>query len=153
MRGVAGTMNYDWEAFSVDRIIALSRFVDVSIESASSWLILRNSSDALDHSSVTLLEKWVRMENSTSKRISWSTDCDCSTCQSHHLHDLWRSAKIGIQGQAHAHQSRRSGVSCFSIRLDISLSFVRRSLQIFDSESHASIHSDQTKEGLSLFGS
>ena len=26
------------------------------------------------------------------------------------------------------------------------------SLQIFDNESHASVHSDKTKEGLSLFG-
>lgn len=28
-----------------------------------------------------------------------------------------------------------------------------RSLQVFENESHASVHSDKTKEGLSLFGS
>ena len=27
-----------------------------------------------------------------------------------------------------------------------------RSLQVFENESHASVHSDKTKEGLSLFG-
>jgi hypothetical protein len=29
----------------------------------------------------------------------------------------------------------------------------RRSLNVFEGESHASIHSEKTKEGLSLFGS
>lgn len=30
--------------------------------------------------------------------------------------------------------------------------YVPRSLQVFENESHASVHSDKTKEGLSLFG-
>ena len=34
----------------------------------------------------------------------------------------------------------------------ISLNSTYSSLQIFDNESHASIHSDKTKEGLSLYG-
>ena len=34
----------------------------------------------------------------------------------------------------------------------VSLNDMYSSLQIFDNESHASIHSDRTKEGLSLYG-
>lgn len=35
---------------------------------------------------------------------------------------------------------------------DLKQTNICSSLQIFDNESHASVHSDRTKEGLSLFG-
>lgn len=42
-------------------------------------------------------------------------------------------------------------LSCWSHPL-MPITFVSSSLQIFEDEKHASVHSDKTKEGLSLFG-
>lgn len=43
-------------------------------------LMWYDSLDVLDRLSVISLENWAQAENSTSERISWSGDCDCSTC-------------------------------------------------------------------------
>ena len=43
------------------------------------------------------------------------------------------------------------GKFCEFIQLLLFL-YCDSSLQVFESENHATIHSDQTKEGLSLFG-
>lgn len=57
----------------------------------------------------------------------------------------------GMQKRGHAHKHGRPSVRRDSCRLYLNL-IAQRSLQVFENESHASVHSEKFKEGLSLYG-
>lgn len=82
--------------------------------------------------------------------VNWSVE-PVGICHFTTLTQLWRIILSTREQFMQINADALSWVYAFVSSFEFSFEWYR-SLRVFDTESHASIHSDKTKEGLSLFG-